>query len=252
MTRLSQEFGNVPQELNPEDDFTTSAKGVARNTGDGLVITIAVPMDTVQVEYVTAEDKSKTTTPAAEADTRTRPVVDVEAFKRLATIVLEIISGVPDVVGKLHGLWADAATVIVNEDVVTWQSGSILSETKAAELESPFTEETPLAPAAQVPSPLQNVEEVAEVPLLRLVTGKFPTTCVDRLIGVAPIAPVAELYVIGVVALKEESVTPPPLPVPQAAAAEVRVPPAPVSTHLPGVSAVSVMLEKLTASPCIT
>ena len=34
----------------------------------------------------------------------------------------------------------------------------------------------PVPAAAQVPSPRQNVEEVAPVPLFRLVTGKFPVT----------------------------------------------------------------------------
>src|SRR5882757_1847372 len=36
------------------------------------------------------------------------------------------------------------------------------------------------ATAAHVPSPRQNVEDDAEVPLLRLVTGKLPATCVVR------------------------------------------------------------------------
>jgi hypothetical protein len=41
-------------------------------------------------------------------------------------------------------------------------------------------EPPPPAGVAQVPSPLQNVVLEADVPLLRLVTGKFPVTPVDN------------------------------------------------------------------------
>ena len=57
---------------------------------------------------------------------------------------------------------------------------------------SPFSEVIPVAGgAAHVPSPLQNVELEAEVPLFRFATGKFPVTSADRLTAANDGAPPA-------------------------------------------------------------
>jgi len=57
---------------------------------------------------------------------------------------------------------------------------------------NPFRLVMPVAGgAAHVPSPLQNVLLDAEVPLLRLVTGKLPVTSADRLTAAKDGAPAA-------------------------------------------------------------